>query len=80
MATELYDLTVPVFIRGLNALSGLLDKGAAFAAEKGIDPATLPERMANFDRANAGAHPPPTPRPPFKCIARAQIVYALLLL
>lgn len=41
MATELYDLTVPVFIRGLNALSGLLDKGAAFAAEKGIDPATL---------------------------------------
>ena len=41
MATELYDLTVPVFIRGLNALSGLLDKGSAFAAEKGIDPATL---------------------------------------
>lgn len=41
MATALYDLTVPMFIRGLNALSGLLDKGAAFAAEKGIDPATL---------------------------------------
>ena len=41
MATALYDLTVPVFIRGLNALSALLDKGAAFAAEKGIDPATL---------------------------------------
>lgn len=41
MATELYDLTVPVFIRGLRILSGLLDKGAAFAAEKGIDPLTL---------------------------------------
>ena len=53
---------------------------AKMAKEAGIDPATLPERMANFDRANAGAHPPPTPRPPFKCIARAQIVYALLLL
>ena len=35
MATELYDLTVPVFIRGLQALSGLLEKGAAFAQEKG---------------------------------------------
>lgn len=41
MATELYELTVPMFIRGLKALSGLLGKGAAFAVEKGIDPATL---------------------------------------
>ncbi|WP_416462897.1 DUF1993 domain-containing protein [Sphingomonas sp. VDB2] len=41
MATALYDLTVPLFVRGLTALSGLLDKGAAFAAERGIDPATL---------------------------------------
>lgn len=41
MATELYDLTVPVFVRGLRALSGLLDKGAAFAKAEGIDPATL---------------------------------------
>lgn len=41
MATELYDLTVPLFIRGLTALSAVLDKGAAFAAEKGVDPATL---------------------------------------
>lgn len=32
---------------------------AKMAKEAGIDPATLPERMANFDRANAGAHPPP---------------------
>ena len=41
MATALYDLTVPMFIRGLTVLSGLLDKGAAYATEKGIDPATL---------------------------------------
>jgi len=41
MATELYDLTVPVFIRGLKALSSLIDKGEAFAAEQGIDPAEL---------------------------------------
>ena len=32
---------------------------AKMAKEAGIDPATLPERMANFDRANAGAQPPP---------------------
>lgn len=41
MATELYDLTVPGFIRGLRILSALLDKGAAFAAEQGIDPLAL---------------------------------------
>jgi hypothetical protein len=41
VATELYDLTVPAFLRGLRVLSTLLDKGAAFAAEQGIDPATL---------------------------------------
>ena len=34
---------------------------AKMAKEAGIDPATLPERMANFDRANAGTHPHPTP-------------------
>ncbi|MBB3982704.1 hypothetical protein GGR44_002370 [Sphingobium fontiphilum] len=41
MATELYDLTIPVFVRGLRALSTLLEKGAAHAAEKGVDPLTL---------------------------------------
>lgn len=41
MSTELYDLTVPAFLRGLRVLSTLLDKGAAYAAEQGIDPATL---------------------------------------
>nr|WP_278254263.1 DUF1993 domain-containing protein [Sphingobium sp. BYY-5] len=34
-------MTVPVFIRGLKNLSALLEKGAAFAAEKGIDAQSL---------------------------------------
>jgi len=41
MATELYDLTVPVFVRALGNLAAILEKGAAFAAEKGIDPDVL---------------------------------------
>lgn len=36
MATELHDLTVPVFVRGLRALSNVLDKGRAFADEQGL--------------------------------------------
>ena len=35
MATELYDLSVPAFIRGLRALDGLLDKAIAHAAGTG---------------------------------------------
>jgi hypothetical protein len=41
MATSLYELTVPVYIRSLANLSAILGKGAAFAAEKGLDPADL---------------------------------------
>ncbi|GAA0307164.1 DUF1993 domain-containing protein [Sphingomonas oligophenolica] len=41
MTTALYDLTVPVFLRGFHAMSGFLAKGEAFAAEKGLDPAEL---------------------------------------
>ena len=37
MATELYDLTVPVFTRGLKALSSLLDKAVVHAGEAGED-------------------------------------------
>ena len=40
MATELYDLTVPPFTRGLKALSGLLDKAVAHAEANGVDPET----------------------------------------
>lgn len=35
MATELYDLTIPVFTRGLKALSAMLDKAVAHAVETG---------------------------------------------
>jgi hypothetical protein len=41
MATSLYDLSVPVYIRSLTNLSAILGKGAAFAAGKGLDPADL---------------------------------------
>ena len=37
MATELYDLTVPVFTKGLTSLSGLLDKAVAHAGAEGAD-------------------------------------------
>ena len=40
MATDLYDLTVPPFTRGLRALSGLLDKAVAHAGATGVDPET----------------------------------------
>jgi hypothetical protein len=38
MATELYDLTVPGFVRGLKALSAILDKATAHAQATGVDP------------------------------------------
>jgi hypothetical protein len=41
MATELYDLTVPAFLRGFGAMSAFLTKGEAWAGEQGIDPAEL---------------------------------------
>lgn len=44
MATELYDLTVPVFTRSLKALSGLLDKAVAHAGEAGAE-ALLSNRL-----------------------------------
>ena len=44
MATELYDLTVPVFTRALKALSGLLDKAVEHAGEAGAD-ALLSNRL-----------------------------------
>lgn len=37
VATELYDLTVPAFVRGLGALAGLLEKARAHAASTGAD-------------------------------------------
>jgi uncharacterized protein len=41
MSLSLYDVSVPVFIRSLENLSGILDKARAFAGERGIDHAEL---------------------------------------
>ena len=41
MALSFYDISVPVFLRGLGQLSHLLDKGLAHAQASGIDPTVL---------------------------------------
>ncbi len=41
MPLSMHQLSIPVFTRALGILSTLLDKGAAFAAEKGTDPSAL---------------------------------------
>lgn len=41
MSLSLYQASVPVFIRGLENLSHILEKGAAHAEAKKIDPAVL---------------------------------------
>lgn len=41
MSTNLYDVTVPLYLKTLGNLSAILEKGAAFAAERKFDPATL---------------------------------------
>jgi hypothetical protein len=41
MPVSMYSVSVPIFIQHLNALSGVLDKAAAHAEAKKIDPAVL---------------------------------------
>src|SRR5215510_1295338 len=41
MSYSMSQASLPVFEIGLNALSGVLDKGAAFAAAKRIEPSVL---------------------------------------
>jgi hypothetical protein len=41
MTISMYQVSVPVFTRNLGALSGVLDKAAAFAEARKIDPAVL---------------------------------------
>ena len=41
MSLSMYDVTVPVLIRGLSILDEYLDRAAAFAAENKIDPQVL---------------------------------------
>ncbi|MBB5685490.1 DUF1993 domain-containing protein [Sphingobium boeckii] len=51
MSTSLYDLTIPVFIRGLNALSQILEKGRTYAQEQGIDSTDLLATRLTADMA-----------------------------
>ncbi len=41
MALSMYQASVPAFVQMLTALSNILDKAAAFAAAKKVDPAVL---------------------------------------
>lgn len=41
MSLSMHQVSIPVFIRGLRALSALLEKGAAHASEAGVAPQTL---------------------------------------
>jgi hypothetical protein len=41
MGFSLYEISVPVYMRQLNALSAILGKAAAYADQRKIDPATL---------------------------------------
>jgi hypothetical protein len=41
MTVSMYQVSVPVFLKTLGNLAAILDKGAAFAAEKKVDPAVL---------------------------------------
>jgi hypothetical protein len=41
MSVSMYSVSVPIFIQHLSALSGVLDKAAAFAEQKKIDPSVL---------------------------------------
>lgn len=41
MATDLYQLAIPLFVRNLRNLAAILKKAEAYATAQGIDPATL---------------------------------------
>jgi hypothetical protein len=41
MSNLLYQATVPVFVQTLNALDAIIDKAAAYAAERKVDPAVF---------------------------------------
>ncbi len=41
MAISMYQISVPIFVKTLGNLAAILDKGAAFAAAKKVDPSVL---------------------------------------
>ena len=48
MTLSMYQASVPLFRTLLGALSGVLDKGAAFAEEKKFDPSVLAACIAQL--------------------------------
>ena len=52
MATDLYALTTPIFVRALTNLDKILDKGRAVAAEKGISEQELLDGRLIEDMGN----------------------------
>ena len=52
MAFSIYDASIPMMVRMLQNLSSILDKAAAHAAAKGIDPATMIEARLAPDMFN----------------------------
>jgi hypothetical protein len=52
VATDLYALTTPIFVRALTNLDKILDKGRAFAAEKGISEQELLDGRLIEDMGN----------------------------
>jgi len=42
MSVALFDVSIPIFARSLHNLSAILDKAAAFAEHKKVDPKALP--------------------------------------
>lgn len=49
MTTQLYDLSVPAFLRSLSAMSAFLEKGRAWADENGMDLSELLEARLHAD-------------------------------
>jgi uncharacterized protein len=53
----IYEITVPAFIKGLNNLSAILDKGAQFAETKKVDFEVLLNSRARLTNKEAPSHP-----------------------
>jgi hypothetical protein len=49
MAISLYDLSVASYLQTLGAVSGFLERGAAFWADKGVDPEAIVETRLSED-------------------------------
>lgn len=49
MPISLYDISIPVFIRGLKQLTAILNKAEDWAKSQGIDPESLLEKRLHHD-------------------------------